>query len=82
MMTRPEITQERIDEINAIIKENPAMSRTQISVEVCRRWGWQSPNGQWKDISARDMLRALDKAGKISLPPAKGASRRPGKSQQ
>jgi hypothetical protein len=32
------------------------------------------PNGQTKDISCRDMLRALDKAGKITLPKAIRAS--------
>jgi hypothetical protein len=31
-------------------------------------WGWQNPNGQLKDISCRDMLRGLDKIGKIKLP--------------
>jgi hypothetical protein len=29
------------------------------------------PNGQIKDISCRDMLRALDKDGKITLPPVR-----------
>lgn len=54
------------------------MGRTKISEEVCRKWDWRSPNGQWKDIAARDMLRALDKAGKITLPPPLSATRRAG----
>lgn len=66
--TRPEITEERIEEIRAIIAENPEWNRTKISQHICRLWGWQSPNGTLKDISCRDMLRNLDKAGKINLP--------------
>ena len=67
-ITRPEITEEKVSEIRAIIKNNPAWTRTQISRKICIQWGWQSPNGQLKDISCRDMLRELDKAGKIKLP--------------
>ena len=54
------------------------MGRTRISKEVCRKWDWRSPNGQWKDIAARDMLRGLDKAGEINLPPPLTATRRAG----
>jgi hypothetical protein len=64
--TRPEITEERIEEIRAIIAENPEWNRTKISQHICRLWGWQSPNGTLKDISCRDMLRNLDKTGKIN----------------
>jgi hypothetical protein len=41
-------------------------------------WGWQNPNGQLKDISCRDMLRELDKAGSIELPPRMSPSRSKG----
>jgi len=68
-MTKPVITPERIDEIRSLIADNPQMGRKALSIEICRKWEWQSPAGQLKDISARDMLRALDKAGKITLPP-------------
>lgn len=66
--TRPEINEKRIEEIRAIIAKNPEWNRTTISQHICRLWGWQSPNGILKDISCRDMLRNLDKAGKINLP--------------
>jgi hypothetical protein len=74
MMTKPEITPERINEIQTLIRENPEMGRTEISLHICRLWEWQSPNGQIKDMACRDMLRALDKAGKICLPPSKNAA--------
>jgi cysteine synthase len=78
MLTKPLLTQERIDEIRSIIAENPGMGRTQISKQLCAQWEWMSPSGQLKDVAARDMLRALDKAGKIKLPPAKIITHIPG----
>ena len=72
---RPEITEDRVEEIQRIIRENPEWHRTQISQHLCRIWGWQAPNGKLKDISCRDMLRALDKAGRITLPAPLAPSR-------
>jgi hypothetical protein len=40
-------------------------------MHLCELWDWRIPGGQIKDISCRDMLRALDKAGKIELPAPK-----------
>ena len=70
MLKRPEITTDLIRQINNVINEHPDWHRTKISKYLCELWGWQMPNGQLKDISCRDMLRALDKAGKITLPKA------------
>ena len=67
-ITRPEITEEKVMQINEIIEKNPDWNRTTISKQICALWGWQSPNGQLKDISCRDMLRDLDRLGKIKLP--------------
>ena len=78
MMTKPVLTPERIDEIRNLIAANPQMGRKALSIEICRMWEWQSPAGQLKDISARDMLRTLDKAGKITLPPPKTSSYKAG----
>ena len=66
--TRPEMTRERIEQINRLIAENPDWNRTKLSQELCRLWSWIGENGQIKDISCRDVLRALDAAGKIRLP--------------
>jgi hypothetical protein len=78
-MNRPEITTERIDEIKRLIADNPNITRTHLSLRLCEVWGWQSPSGQPKDISCRDMLRALDKAGTITLPASKTPSRQSGR---
>ena len=71
IFNKPEMTEERIGEVREIVAQNPGMTRTQLSCLICDQWGWRSPNGQRKDIAARDMLRALDKAGAIKLPPPK-----------
>jgi len=71
ILTRPEMTETRIEEVKAIIEENPGLSRTQLSKLICAMWDWRSPNGMPKDISCRDMLRFLEGKGLIQLPPPK-----------
>jgi hypothetical protein len=75
---RPELTEDRIEQIRSVIRQNPDWNRTRISNQICMLWEWQSPNGHMKDVSCRDMLRALDKAGKIKLPAAQKPSRAKG----
>ena len=62
------MTPERIEQINRLIEGNPDWHRTKLSKELCKLWGWAGENGQLKDVSCRDVLRALDTAGKITLP--------------
>ena len=62
------MTPERIEQINKLIADNPGWHRSKLSQELCRIWGWIGENGQIKDVSCRDVLRALDSAGKIKLP--------------
>jgi hypothetical protein len=78
---RPEITEELIDFIRQFIAMNPDARRTRLSVLLCEIWDWRDSTGRTKDMSCRDMLSALDKAGKIALPPPKHVSRRPGDSK-
>jgi len=70
MLNRPKVTDDIIMQINSVITEHPDWNRTKISKHLCELWDWRMPNGQVKDISCRDMLRTLDKAGKITLPKA------------
>ncbi|HZK87571.1 MAG TPA: Druantia anti-phage system protein DruA [Anaerovoracaceae bacterium] len=78
---RPEITEEKIEEIKKLLAENPDIGRSKLSVMLCEIWNWRSPNGQTKDMSCRDLLRTLEKAGKVVLPEpkkkAKGARGQP-----
>lgn len=73
--TRPDITEDKVEQIRSIIIKNPEWNRTRLSQHICQLWGWQNPNGVLKDISCRDMLRELDKAGRIKLPAAQKPSR-------
>jgi len=70
MLNRPEVTDDLVMQINDVIAEHPEWHRTKISQYLCELWNWRMPNNQVKDISCRDMLRALEKAGKIILPKA------------
>ncbi len=72
--TRPEITEEKVEQIRSVIRDNPEWNRSRISQHICRLWRWQGPNGRLKDISCRDLLRELDRVGKIKLPPPQMAS--------
>ena len=78
MITRPELTEKRIEEILNIISSNPHLSRSQLSIRICELWDWRSPNGMTKDMSCRDMLRSLDRKGIIRLPLPRSAPCRAG----
>jgi len=65
---RPVVTEREIKYIRQLIDANPAWHRTKISYELCKVWGWHTSNGRPKDISCRDLLRELEKKGKITLP--------------
>ncbi|MFQ6115631.1 MAG: Druantia anti-phage system protein DruA [bacterium] len=45
---------------------------------MCELWGWRTPTGRLRDITCRDILRALEARGLIALPPRLGPARRPG----
>jgi hypothetical protein len=75
---QPKLTEKHIDQIRQLITDNPDWHRTRLSKELCVLWDWRSPVGQIKDISARDMLRTLDKKGLITLPDARFVTRAPG----
>jgi hypothetical protein len=72
---RPLITEDKIEQIRKLIRENPEMNRTKLSRHLCELWNWCGPNHMPKDISCRDMLRDLDKKGIIVLPASKKVSR-------
>jgi len=68
MLSRPAITDGILAQIRKTINDNPDWGRRRISIHLCELWDWRIPGGPVKDISCRDMLRALDKAGLIKLP--------------
>jgi len=63
------IRKQDVTSILEIMILNPNWGRSKISQELCRRWQWQNPNGQLKDMSCRNLLLKLEKRGLINLPP-------------
>lgn len=55
--------------IARLLDEHPAWNRSRLSRELCRRWNWRRPDGQLKDMTCRDLLLKLERAGAIVLPP-------------
>lgn len=78
---RPEITEELVKQICKTISEKPSMGRSRLSVELCEMWDWRDAGGKVKDMSCRDLLSSLEKAGQIVLPPRMRLPRKPGDSK-
>ena len=57
--------------IRAVIEENPAASRRELSRQLCQVWDWVQPNGALCDMVCRGLMLALDRAGYVALPPVK-----------
>jgi len=59
-----------IDDINAIVKAEPGISRRKLSSRICEANEWRSPNGELKTMSFRKTLAELDRSGIVNLPQA------------
>lgn len=59
------VLQERIKEA---IKNNPEISRTKLSREICSWMDWRSINGKLQEVSCRKALLELERGKKIELP--------------
>lgn len=63
--------QETIARIITVISENPGITRSELSRQVCAWLNWKSDNGRLKEVSSRVSLLKLERAGLIKLPPVK-----------
>ncbi|MDH3834958.1 MAG: DUF4338 domain-containing protein [Nitrosopumilus sp.] len=52
-----------------LLGDHPEWGRTRLSEKLCQIWNWRRPDGQWKNIACRELLRKLEGRGLISLPP-------------
>lgn len=66
-----EITNQQLDFVKQLIKDNPNLSRRAISKELCRAWNWVQPNGTLRDMICRGFMLELNRAGYITLPEKK-----------
>lgn len=65
------ITSDDLTLIQSLIKEHWQKGRKFISQELCRKWQWYQPNGNLKDMAAREILLRLQRTGLIQLPPGR-----------
>jgi hypothetical protein len=63
-----EFTDTMIQTIQEKVNQEPIISRRALSRLVCEWLNWKSPNGKWKEMSARVALLRLEKWGKLTLP--------------
>ena len=65
-----------VTELQRLVDEHPHWSRHRLAQELCYRWGWQTPLGQFKTFAARSLLLKLAQAYGLRLPPVRTAYRR------
>jgi hypothetical protein len=68
------ISPQDIEQICALMIENPKWHRTRLSIEICRLWNWIDATGRLKDMACRTLLLKLDRRGLIHLPARVGPS--------
>lgn len=71
------VSAEDVAFIRELIAQSPQASRRALSLLLCEAWGWKQENGAPCDGLCRGLLLALDRAGRITLPPPRWRSRRP-----
>src|SRR5450759_2941597 len=63
-----DFSEEILARIRSRVKDDPVLTRTALSRKVCTWLGWQSADGQPKDMSCRVALLKLARRGFIELP--------------
>jgi len=64
-----------MEQIRALIAEEPRRNRAVLSREVCERFNWRKQNGTLKDMSARVAMLRMQDDGLIRLPPPRSVQR-------
>jgi hypothetical protein len=65
------ITTQDVEQIRALIAEQPKATRRALSRELSAAWGMTQANGASRDMVCRSLMLALHRAGLIQLPPVK-----------
>lgn len=69
-----DFSEEILTRIRSRVADDPTLTRTALSREVCAWIGWQARDGQPKDMSCRVALLKLKRRGVIELPASQGVS--------
>lgn len=64
--------------IRQLIVAEGARGRSHLSNRLCELWDWRQPNGHYRQIACRELLRRLESKGLIQLPAPLKAARRAG----
>jgi len=67
-----EFSDELLEQLNAAIRANPEVSRSELSRSVCDWLGWKGPDDEPKQVSCRVALLRLHRRGLIELPKPRG----------
>jgi hypothetical protein len=73
-----QFTSDDIALIRSLIESEGHKGRTYLSKRLCELWDWRTPTGQLRDITAREVLRKLEKRNQIKLPPQLRPARQAG----
>ena len=57
-----------IEDIRALISENPEFNRAQLSRHVCEKLNWRRPDERLKDMSCRVAMLRMQDEGLLHLP--------------
>ena len=72
------LTEHDLTIIRRLIQAEGSRGRSHVSSRLCRHWDWRQPNGVFREIACRDLLRQLEGRGLIQLPAALHPARRSG----
>lgn len=72
------ITPADLETIRELIDLEGNRGRTHLSRRLCRLWDWRQPNGAFREIACRELLRRLEQKDLVQLPARLHAARRPG----
>lgn len=72
------LIQSDLNTIQCLIQAEGSQGRTHLSRRLCRLWQWRQPNGAYREIACRDLLRQLEKRNLIQLPAPLHRARQPG----
>ncbi len=64
-----ELREGDLEFIRGVLARDGALSRREISRNICRAWDWRQPNGGWSEYACRDLLLRLEEWGHVKLPP-------------
>ena len=70
-----ELTETHLKRLRELIRAHRGGTRREIAVAACREWDWRRPNGELRLRACQDVLRRLEKAKHITLPPARRSNR-------